>query len=101
MTSESVLLSVVTFGAVIWLYLGVVELAYNRCKRRQTENLLMRSVKALKHLSATHACMTDHGPCTCDAHREARMVVDAYHIELSRRIKHGRSHVGKTETKRQ
>jgi len=78
--NDSVLFAVTTLGMLAWLYLGVTEAYYNRCKRRKLIAEYKCAIDALSALSLRHeGYEKGMGACVCEEHRTARLVIRRYH----------------------
>lgn len=77
---DNIFLVIIMIGGGIWLALGITEHVYNRCKKRATVALLKRSVNSLARLARHHEGWDKGmGACQCADHREARLVIRAFH----------------------
>ena len=78
--NEQIMIGVVSVGVIIWVWLGVAEAIYNRCKRRAVEAENTNLLNALSKLTRSHEGWHHGiGPCQCEAHREARLVIRRHH----------------------
>ena len=78
--NDSIVFAVIMFGLIAWVYLAVIEKLHNLSKRRSAFGGYSRAIEALSNLALKHEdTSVGMRMCQCDAHRNARAVIRAYH----------------------